>query len=189
MINITKIPCRNCGIRWPFKPEIIVVHISTSTLESMDSWFGQPSSNASAHYGVGKDGVTVHQYVEEELAAWANGRVVNPSFKLYKYGVNPNKYTISIENEGKDLSAAPEAQMNLLGDLIRDVAARWKIPLDRDHIIGHFEVDGVNKSRCPSVDHTIMDRIVAAAKQKELVSINVPREIEQRVRNFIRSIT
>lgn len=189
MLNITKIPCRNCGDRGFFKPEIIVVHISTGTMASMDSWFAQPVSQASAHYAVGKDGTTVHQYVEEGLAAWANGRVINPSFKLYKWGINPNKYTISIENEGTDLSIAPDVQINLLLELIRDVARRWSIPLDRDHIIGHYQVDAVNRPFCPSPDHAVMDRLVARLQTEEMVSVQVPKSKEQQVRNFIRSIT
>lgn len=159
-MNIIKKLCPNFGSRENYKPEIIVVHISTDTLASMTSWFNTPKSQASAHYGVGKDG-TILQYVEEKDKAWANGRVNNPSFKLYKPNINPNLYTISIENEGKDLSLAPNLQIETLCELIKDISQRWNIPLDREHIIGHFQIDNKNRNNCPSPDHSIIDKIVA----------------------------
>ncbi len=159
MIEIIKKPVKNFSEREGHKPEIIVVHISDGSLPSMTSWFSTPVSQASAHYAVGKDG-SILQYVEEDKKAWHSGRVNNPTFKLYKKGLNPNLYTIGIENEGYDLSLAPEKQLNSLSKLIKDVATRWNIPIDRDHIIGHYQVDGINRVNCPSPDHSILDKIV-----------------------------
>ena len=34
-------------------------------------------------------------------------------------------------------------------ELVNSICARWGIPKDRDHIIGHCEIDSVNKHRCP----------------------------------------
>ncbi len=61
--------------------------------------------------------------------------------------------------------------MNALAGLIRVMAGRWGIPLDREHIIGHFEVNSVGKPNCPSADHGIMDRIVSFVKGDPVVQL------------------
>ena len=33
--------------------------------------------------------------------------------------------------------------------LIQQIAGRWKIPYDKDHIIGHYRIDSVNRRDCP----------------------------------------
>jgi N-acetyl-anhydromuramyl-L-alanine amidase AmpD len=188
-MNITKTLCKNFyNGRFGYKPEIIVIHISGGTEKSMDSWFATPGSQASAHYGIGKDGTTIHQYVEEINGAWANGRVNNPSFKFYKPGINPNYYTISIENEGTDLKLAPEVQIEALCVLIKDIAQRWHIPLDRDHIIGHYQIDAINRSYCPSPDHSLLDKIVTRLKPEEIVNIPVPKSKVDKVIAYLKTI-
>lgn len=69
---------------------------------------------------------------------------------MIQRGSNPNHYTITIEFEGKDRGGAidePQYQAGLW--LIRQIASRWNIPLTRDYIIGHYEIDRVNKENCP----------------------------------------
>jgi N-acetyl-anhydromuramyl-L-alanine amidase AmpD len=190
MINPIKKNCTNWSERQGYKPEIIVVHISAGSLTSMDNWFSTPNSQASAHYGVSKDGLTLYQYVDESKMAWANGRVNSPSFSLYKPGVNPNLYTISIENEGYDLIYASSAQLDLLCELIRDICKRHSIPMDRDHIIGHFQIDSVNRPYCPSPDHSIMDKIVARLKTdtEEMVSLMCPKSRVEVIKSIINLI-
>ena len=41
--------------------------------------------------------------------------------------------------------------------------------MDRDHIIGHFEIDAVNRPYCPSPDHSIMDKIVGLLDNKDSI--------------------
>jgi N-acetyl-anhydromuramyl-L-alanine amidase AmpD len=182
-MKIIQTPSPNFSEREGYKPELIVIHISAGSLTSMDSWFNTPNSQASAHYGVGKDGVTVHQYVQEDKKAWHAGRVNNPSFTLYKPGINPNLYTIGIENEGLDLDKAPVEQIRTLCELIKDIAARWNIPLDREHIIGHFQIDAINRPNCPSPNHAVIDEIVALLKTVDNVS--VPRKLLVEISKFL----
>lgn len=181
-MNIKKQLCKNWSERDGYKPEIIVIHISTGTLSSMTSWFSTPVSQASAHYAVGKDG-TILQYVEDEKKAWANGRVNNPSFKLYKTNINPNLYTLSIENEGQDLSKAPEIQIQTLIDLIKYLCEKWDITPDREHIIGHYQIDSKNRINCPSPDHSIIDKIV-----DKLQPINSKQEIKDKIINLLNEL-
>jgi N-acetylmuramoyl-L-alanine amidase len=149
--------------RGGYRPEVIVVHIMAGSLSGTDRWFADPQSQVSSHYGIGLTG-EVHQYVSENDTAWHAGRVNNPTFRLYKPSVNPNLYTIGIENEGQDLAIAPEAQLNSLVELIQAVAIRWGIPIDREHIIGHYEIDSVRRPNCPASSKGIIDSVVSRAK-------------------------
>lgn len=146
-------------------PQVIVLHIIEGSQTSCDNWFANPISKVSAHYSVGLSG-EVHQYVKESDTAWANGRVQNPTFSLYKPGVNPNAYTVSIEHEGQNLSFAPEAQLKATVELIQAIAGRLQIPLDRNHIIGHSQIYSA-KPNCPSPNLAIVDKIVQMAQSVE----------------------
>ena len=59
----------------------IVDHIMSGTLLGTDSWFLNPASKASSHYGIGKNG-EIHQYVDLDCPAWANGVVNNPDWSF-----------------------------------------------------------------------------------------------------------
>jgi len=145
-------------------PDTIVLHISTGSFVSCINWFADPTSKVSSHYLISLKGQVV-QFVDEKDTAWANGQVVNPTSSLVKArtGINPNKYTISIEHEGKDLSQAPQAQIDASAKLVKEIATRWNIPIDREHIIGHSEVK-LTKPNCPSPNKNILDLFVSMIK-------------------------
>jgi N-acetylmuramoyl-L-alanine amidase len=147
--------------RQGFRPEAIVVHIMEGTLAGTRSWFNNPESRVSAHYGIGKNG-EIHQYVGESDTAFHAGRRSNPSWRLIK-SVNPNNHTIGIEHEGDANSEWPEAMLSSSAALIRDVCTRWSIPIDRDHIIGHREI--FDRKTCPG--HIVdVDQLVARARDE-----------------------
>ena|ERR1035437_7143402 len=150
-----------------YKPEIIVLHIMDGTLSGTDSWFADKVSQVSSNYGIGFNG-EIHQYVKDEDTAWCQGLKIppinKPLFKLYKPNTNPNDYCLSIEHEGNDLSIVHEAQINASVALIQSLCAKWNIPIDRDHIIGHYEIDPIRKPNCPATDKSIIDRIVRQAQ-------------------------
>ena len=144
--------------RHGFIPKAIVIHIVVGSLESAGLTFGDPRSSVSAHYGVGKSG-RVHQFVQEADTAYHAGIVVRPSWRLLEPGINPNFYTIGIEHEGQPQDLWPDEQYCASAALVREIAERWKIPLDRDHIIMHREIRA-SKS-CPgSVE---MNRLIQEA--------------------------
>lgn len=147
-----------------YKPEIIVLHIMDGTLSGTDGWFADPLSQVSSHYGIGFSG-EIHQYVKDDNTAWTQGLHNGATFKLHKPGVNPNLYCLSIEHEGSDLSIAPQTQLDASVALIKVLCSKWNIPIDREHIIGHYEVDPFRKPFCPSSDKSIIDRIVKMAQQ------------------------
>jgi len=176
--------CENfCEGRRGFAPRAIVIHIIVGSLESAGITFGNPRSSVSAHYGVGKSG-SIHQFVEETDTAFHAGTVVRPTWKLIEPGVNPNFYTIGIEHEGQPQDQWPSEQYRTSAALVRAIAGRWKVPLDRDHVIMHREIRA--SKTCPgSVD---MDRLIREASSapdspvpprgrvKTIVKVNVRRK-------------
>ncbi|HVP47990.1 MAG TPA: peptidoglycan recognition family protein [Bryobacteraceae bacterium] len=144
--------------RHGFEPKAIVIHIIVGSLQSAGLTFRDPRSSVSAHYGVSKTG-SVHQFVEETDTAFHAGIVVRPTWRLIDPKVNPNFYTIGIEHEGQPQDAWPDEQYRASAALVREIAARWKIPLDRDHVIMHREIRA--SKTCPgSAD---IDRLIREA--------------------------
>lgn len=152
-----------------YSPIAVVVHIMDGSLLGTDEWFRNTKASASTHYGVGNKG-DVFQWVKEEDQAWHAGRVDRPLWKKIIPGVNPNLYTIGIEHEGRPLvnDVWPEAQKQASAELIADICKRYNLPIDRDHVIGHYEIFA-GKPNCPGVNKGIIDELVARAK-----AINTP---------------
>jgi len=153
--------------RHGFEPRAIVIHIIVGSLESAGLTFRDPRSAVSAHYGVGKSG-RVHQFVEEADTAFHAGTVVEATWRLIDPNVNPNLYTVGIEHEGQPQDIWPDEQYRASAALVREVAGRWKIVLDRDHIIMHREIRA--SKTCPgSVD---MARLIREAACSPVPLVN-----------------
>jgi N-acetylmuramoyl-L-alanine amidase len=158
--------------RGGFRPEAVVIHVMEGTLVGTDSWFNNPASKVSAHYGVGRDG-TIHQYVSETDTAFHAGRRSKPTWGMIKDGINPNLYTIGIEHEGDGGSAWPPAMYEATTALIRDICMRWSIPIDRDHIIGHREI--YSAKTCPG----------SAVSLEKIIKLTRPEALNAGNYNFI----
>lgn len=150
----------NSSSRGNYKPDVIVDHVVAGSGKSCDSWF-QSSGNSvsSAHFLVWEDG-TVTQYVDIRRMAWANGTdyrkngLAKSSVVKSRRTTNANLYTISIEHAGftGELTKAQLAASIELHKWIKQEVNRIygiSIPMNRTHIIGHFEVDPVRKPSCP----------------------------------------
>ena len=159
-----------------YKPEAIVIHIMAGTLPGTDNWFATSQSSVSAHYGIGREG-NIHAYVSETNTAWHTGRVNNPSWGLIKPAgnglyINPNYYTIGIEHEGSEDSEWTPEMYETSAALIRDICARWSIPLDRNHIIGHHEIFSLKT--CPGHKVDLNKLITLAGGNPQTASVVVP---------------
>jgi N-acetylmuramoyl-L-alanine amidase len=143
-------------------PRGIVLHTTVGSFESAAAWFCKPESGVSAHYLVGLDG-RVAQFVEEADTARHAGRVSNPTATIYD-GTDPNLYTVGIEFEDggePETVRRPAAQYEAGADLIAGIAARWGIPIDRDHVIAHREL--TDRKSCPgNLDPDALVRRAAA---------------------------
>lgn len=129
----------------------IVDHQTAGKSPGCISWLCNPSAQASAHYVVTRTG-EIHQLVADENTAWHAGAVANPTWCLYD-GTNPNYRTIGIEHEcypdvGGDGNLTEEQYQATLW-LHRQLIAKHGIPIDREHIIGHYQIDSVNRPNCP----------------------------------------
>ena len=154
----------NKSDRRGYKPIAIVNHISEGSGASLISWFtSSGNTGSSAHFGVDRDG-QIYQFVPIADNAWANGLSGNQYAKATaaivkeKGAVNPNWYTVSIENVGTTSQhggVLTDAQFEAnvwLTRYIRDYVKKTyniDIPFDRKHILGHYEIDPVNKPNCP----------------------------------------
>jgi len=125
----------------------IVDHITSGAYPGCREWMQNPASKASAHYVVSRSG-GIDQLVRDSDTAWHAGIVNRPNWSLYD-GSNPNRYTIGIEHEGQPGEALTEDQYQATIWLHRDLIKKYGIPIDADHIIGHYRIDSINRPDCP----------------------------------------
>lgn len=142
-MEIIQYPSPNYYDRSGYTPDLIVVHCTKGNWPSDRDWLCNPVSSASSHYIISPNG-EVSQLVSDEKAAWHAGRIDHPTAKLKKNNlgvfVNPNRYTIGVEVSLIPPAIMPDEQKKSLLELIKTVADKYKIPLDRDHIVGHKEI-------------------------------------------------
>lgn len=124
----------------------ITLHIMVGYLSGTDSVFNNPSTQASAHYGIGANG-TIHQYVNENDGSYSDANYAS------------NNSTISIEHEG-GMAGVPctQACMDASARLCADIARRhgwthlWHNGL-KGNVWLHREIPGTDHYGCP--DNTI----------------------------------
>lgn len=121
------------------KVRFVVVHITQGSYEGSISWSQNASSNVSWTYIVSEEGHTTQQVSEKHTI------YTNSNWYINQRG-------ISLEHEGyhpRAASAVPKAQLHASAKLVAGICLRHGIPIDRDHIFGHTEIQGVAKP-CPS---------------------------------------
>ena len=138
----------------------IVNHVAVGN-GSLYGWF--KTSGLSTQYWVSKAGVT-EQYVEDHLAAYGQGIVSEGSDFPPEYPGRGDLYNcmaLSIEREGYQYEEPPPAQWAALVALNRWLAWRHSVPVDRDHIVGHYRSDWRNRAQCPHVSaEAYMQRLI-----------------------------
>jgi len=112
---------------------MIIMHTSEGDPSSSygpADWFQDPRSNASAHYNVYGTG-TIYQSVPDKDIAWHAGNEA------------VNKQSIGIEIQARArLANWNELQLSQAARLVAELADKYNIPIDREHIKGHVEVSG-----------------------------------------------
>lgn len=64
-------------------------------------------------------------------------------------GDRPNLRSVGIEVQSLDeptREVFEPQQYEALAELLRDVCGRWKIPLDREHVLGHYDVSPLRRA-------------------------------------------
>ncbi len=114
--------------------DLVILHTTEGSFESALSWLRGAAGNSnnrdsSSHYLVSADGSRVVQLVHEADTAWAAGNLAY------------NRRGINIEQEGYAAQADfSEGLYRTVGALLQRIARRHRIPLDRQHVIGHMQV-------------------------------------------------
>ncbi|AEW95021.1 MULTISPECIES: N-acetylmuramoyl-L-alanine amidase [Streptomycetaceae] len=116
--------------------DLVVVHVTQETFDNTIRVFQDPAHAATAHYVVRSADGRVAQCVRERDIAWHAGN--------WAY----NTRSVGIEHEGwvDRPEFFTDAMYRASAALTAGVCARYGIPRDRDHIIGHSQV--------PGTDHT-----------------------------------
>ncbi len=111
----------------------VVIHTVQGSYSGCISWFGNSSANVSAHYVVRSSDGQVTQMVLEEDVGWHAG---NWTYNEQSVGIEHEGY---VDDPGKWYTTAMYTSS---AALTADIARRNSIPLDRSHIIAHYEVPG-----------------------------------------------
>ncbi len=90
----------------------------------------QNDPGKSVHYIIDADGVRVGQFRPETDTTWHAGN--------FFY----NKHSVGIEHVGvaSDPAGYAPALYAKSRDLVQSIRTRWQVPLDRRHIIGHYQI-------------------------------------------------
>ncbi|MFH9956260.1 N-acetylmuramoyl-L-alanine amidase [Streptomyces roseolus] len=112
----------------------IVIHDVEGTLVGAKAIFQNPEKWASAHYIVDATGKVTQMVETKNEAFHAGNKTVN-------------MHSIGIEHEGYAIKGGSnwykQSQYDTTAELVKYLATKYKVPLDREHIIGHDEVPGV----------------------------------------------
>lgn len=137
-----------------FSVDRIVIHVTEGSYATAVRVFRDPVHAAAAHYVIrGKDGHIAQMARELDVAFHAGNRAYN-------------ERSIGIEHEG--FVDRPETLTDVMyrssARLAADICARYEIPVDRKHIIGHNEVPGATHTDPgPNWDWDTYIRLVRAA--------------------------
>jgi len=114
------------------RPELVVIHYTamTSCAAAMRA-LCDPAREVSAHYLIGRDGVS-HALVPEEKRAWHAGA----GEWRGRGDINSRSIGIELDNDGFSPFSAP--QMDALEELLEGVLSRWSIPANG--VIGHSDM-------------------------------------------------
>ncbi|MDF3302443.1 N-acetylmuramoyl-L-alanine amidase [Streptomyces tropicalis] len=113
----------------------VVIHVTQGGYASAVKVFRDPAHGAAAHYVVRRDGRVTQMIRELDVAFHAGDREYN-------------ERSVGIEHVGfvADPSSFTDAMYAGSARLTARVCARYGIPVDRRHVVGHAEV--------PGTDHT-----------------------------------
>lgn len=151
-------------------PVAIVLHTMGGSLVGTDGWFQNPSSQVSAHYGVGLGG-QVHQYVQLADAAYANGILEPGNIWVPKFGSAwPNGKTVSIETEDSG-----SGQTEVTDAMFAATLAVCRLILQTypgiKTLSGHKAISPSSRANCPGARWVASGRFAALAGELGLETL------------------
>ena len=144
-LPLTVRPAAATARKSPAKPRTItkvVIHKAEGSAENAWRTAMDPNVRVAAHYAVGSDGGAIQMVDEKDVAFHA----ANPAVDEASLGVTLAGMSAKDDVTDKELRAAAR--------LTRYLCDKYKIPVDRNHIIGHHEVpDPVEKGKFGGTTH------------------------------------
>ena len=159
-----------------------VVHITgnpgnpIATAAGELAWrINDPANQNSATFFVDRDG-RIYQGLADPLrmAPWSNGDLNQPDTAnrriaaIVRDRANANQRTIlSIENVGNEstVGGITAAQVESNARIFAHYFPKAGLPITRETIVGHYQINRVSRPNCPGTDKRVLDRIVARAQQ------------------------
>ena len=132
-------------------PHMVIIHTCESNYPSCWRWLDNPASQVSAHYVVNEDGSEISQLVLEKNRAWHIAALydctLNRRHECWRNGVQSNHFTVGVEHAGfVSQDSFPRAQLDRSAALVCDVTRRRAIPRDWQHIVGHGQLQPVDRT-------------------------------------------
>lgn len=163
------VPSPNCWYGHDgYEVVAIVVHTMAGTLGSCDSWFANPASQVSSHYGIGLSGEQ-HQYVALANSSWANGILEPGNTWQGQLGLdgNPNWQTITIETEDNGSGATPVTDEQYESTLECAALACATFPSIR-YLLRHTDISPSSRPQCCGDRWVASGRFTMLAEDLEL---------------------
>ncbi len=138
---------RPSGVR----ASMVIIHTCEGAFAGCAGWLRNSASGVSAHYVVKENGGEVAQLVREASKAWhiaaAYKCSLNGDTDCAKNGSSSNNFTVGIEHAGFGAQASwPAAQIEASAKLVCDITKRNGIARDRQHIVGHGQLQPYNRT-------------------------------------------
>jgi N-acetylmuramoyl-L-alanine amidase len=112
--------------------DTIVLHATVlNSLHEVIAHFENPDAKVSAHYTIDRDG-TIISHVREDKRAWHAGQ---SRMKDGRTGVNDFSIGIELVNLNDGLDPFPDAQIQTMRELVKEIIARHPI----QYIVTHYE--------------------------------------------------
>jgi hypothetical protein len=152
-----KIPGR-AGMR----PEAIGLHVQWgNTPGSLRHWLGV---DASATVMVQRDG-SILNVIPESDGPWTQGDVKTPGPRarrlMERFGPDPNVYSLTIEAEDERTEQITDVQARTILWQIRQWQRQWPHLTDPERILGHYEINSVDRARCGRYRDAIVRELLA----------------------------
>jgi N-acetyl-anhydromuramyl-L-alanine amidase AmpD len=130
---------------------MVIIHTCEGGYSGCVGWLRNSAAGASAHYVVKENGAEVAQLVREASRAWHIAADYqcsrNSNVECWRNGYSSNHFTVGIEHGGyASQSSFPNAQIEASARLVCDITRRRGIPRDRQHIVGHGQLQPWNRT-------------------------------------------
>ncbi len=144
--NSSARPAGNIG-----KVAMVIIHTCEGGYSGCVSWLRNTAAGASAHYVVKENGAEVSQLVRESSKAWHIAAEYqssrNAGVDAWRNGYSSNNFTVGIEHGGFGSQATwANGLIESSAKLTCDITRRHAIPRDRQHIVGHGQLQPWNRT-------------------------------------------